>query len=123
MAAAVEVRWDPPVASPQCAKVLMYEVEVAVAEGEGEQRAWKQTGGHDGMCRLGGLPTGTALAVRMRSVGVEGVGHSAWTEPIKVLTPGPKMTALARARNEGDDAAASNAGTCFSCCWLRGARA
>jgi hypothetical protein len=123
VSAVVSVRWDPPVAVPQCAKVLMYEVEVA--EAEGELRVWKQNGGHDGLCKLAGLPTGTVLAVRMRSVGVEGSGHSPWTVAVRVLTPGPKHSALVMyGESEAAAAAASKGGECFgqgstcfrSCC-------
>jgi len=50
-----------------------------------------------------------ASQVRARSVGVDGAGHSAWSEPVSLVTPGERMQQPVAASAASADAAAAEA--------------
>lgn len=100
--AGVALVWVEPPATATTSGAIGYEV-VAVpkppADGSGAPPAWpavKQTVPRRCEARLEGLVPGVGYGIRLRAVGAEGTGHSAWSEDLVV-----QMPASDRARSAG----------------------
>lgn len=96
----LHARWELSEASSSTADAIGYEVAV-VPDGV-LASAIKQTVGRVLECQFNNMAPGTSFSVRMRAVGADGTGHSAWSDPVLVQTPGVKRVFL-DARSESSE--------------------
>lgn len=93
--AVLVVTWSPPDSSAFAATAISYEVVVSQWVESGSKASSSSlsssvTTGGKGVCevRLDGLLPATCYTVRLRSVGADGSGHSAWSSDVLVRTQG-----------------------------------
>lgn len=85
-AAALEISWESPSIAENCAEVASYEVEASSNNDRPRSSIVRNVQGCK--CTLDLLPIATSFLVRIRSVGENSAGHSNWSEPVTVTTPG-----------------------------------
>ncbi|BDA40522.1 probable fibronectin type-III domain-containing protein 3a [Coccomyxa sp. Obi] len=81
------VRWELPERSATHADAASHEVEACAESGHSSRQT---ASGKALECTFTILHPGTPYQVRARSVGVDGAGHSAWSEPASMVTPGER---------------------------------
>ncbi|KAG2434872.1 hypothetical protein HYH02_012072 [Chlamydomonas schloesseri] len=93
--------WQEPEADATHAPAMGYEVVATPRPGSEASPVKLNITGRRGEARLEGLAPGCSYSVRVRSVGVDGTGHSGWSEEAAVQTP---------ALPESEEAAAGGGG-------------
>ncbi|KAK9843498.1 hypothetical protein WJX81_006001 [Elliptochloris bilobata] len=92
---ALLVRWRVAEGDTMHAGPASHEVEAAEAPGgAGAPGARHTAPGRARELALGGLAPGATYQVRVRSVGMEGAGHSAWSAATTATLPGPRAPSL-----------------------------
>ncbi|GFR50352.1 hypothetical protein Agub_g12561 [Astrephomene gubernaculifera] len=114
----VLVSWQEPASDATHAAVLGYEIvatpkpgsEAAAGPGGGVIKL--NVAGRRCDARLEGVVPGCLYGIRVRSVGVEGTGHSGWSEEVGVATrPRPDMDALSVCSSGGAGVASGGSAT------------